>query len=102
MNLVNEERRRKWMWAVLAAALALQLYFVRELLAALLLFTLAFAVLAGVALVFFLAERVGQVSLAWVEPRTRSVVPKLRERALGLLEDLSKKPFRRARSETAQ
>jgi hypothetical protein len=99
--LVNKDRFRKWLWMFLGALVALQLYFVRELLAALFLFTLAFAVLACLVLVLFLIEQAGQLSLAWVEPRTRSVVPKLRERALGLLEDLSKKPFRRPRSQPA-
>ncbi len=101
MNPVNKDCLKKWMWAFVAAILALQLYFVRELLAALFLFTLVFAVLAGLALVFYLVQQAGQFSLAWVEPRTRSVVPRLRERALGLLEDLSKRPFRRPRSQPA-
>ncbi len=101
MNVVNKDRLKKWMWALLAALVAVQVYFVRELLAALFLFTLAFAVLAGLALVFYLVEQAGQFSLAWVEPRTRSVMPKLLERALGLLEDLSKRTLRRPRSQPA-
>ena len=101
MNAANKDRLKKWMWVFLAVLFALQVYFVRELLAALFLFTLAFAVLAGLALVFYLVEQAGQLSLAWVEPRTRSVMPKLRERAVGLVEDLSKRPFRRPRSQPA-
>ena len=89
------------MWIFLAALVAYQLYFVRELVAALLLFALGFAVLAGLVLVFFLAEQAGQVSLAWVEPRTRAVAG-LARRGLVLIEELSKRPFRRPRSETAQ
>ncbi len=89
------------MWIFLAALVALQIYFVRELLAALFLFTLGFSALAGVALLFFLFERAGHRSMAWVEPRTRGVGV-LARRGLGLLEDLSKKPFRRPRSEPAQ
>ncbi len=97
---VNKDRLKKCLWVFLGALLALQIYFVRELLAALLLFTVAFVVLAGLALVFYLVQQAGQLSLAWVEPRTRSMVPKLRS-ALALLEDLSKKPFRRPRSQPA-
>ena len=89
------------MWVFLAVLVALQFYFVWQLLAAFLLFTLGFAVLAGVALVFYLVEQAGQLSLAWVEPRTR-VMAGLARRGLVLLEDLSKKSFRRPRSETAQ
>ncbi|HJY86705.1 MAG TPA: hypothetical protein VKE24_07690 [Candidatus Acidoferrales bacterium] len=99
---VNKDRLRKWLWVVLAASIAFQLYFVRELLAALFLFTLAFAVLAGLVAVFYLVDQAGQLSLAWVEPRARQVMPRLRERALGLLEELSKKPFRRLRSQPDQ
>ena len=101
MTPVNQDQARKWMWIFLAALVALQIYFVRELLAALFLFTLGFGALAGVALAFFLFERAGERSLAWVEPRTRSVGV-LARRGLGLLEDLSKRPFRRPRSEPAQ
>lgn len=99
---VNKDRLRKWLWVTLAAAIAFQLYFVRELLAALFLFTLAFAVLAGLAVVFYLFDQAGQLSLAWVEPRARQVIPKLRERALSLFEELSKKPSRRLRSQPGQ
>ncbi len=101
MTPVNQDQARKWMWIFLAALVALQIYFVRELLAALFLFTLGFGALAGVALVFFLFERAGERSLAWVEPRTRTVGV-LARRGLGLLEDLSKRSFRRPRSELAQ
>ncbi len=101
MNRVNKDDARKWMWVFLAALVALQLYFVRELLAALFLFTLGFALLAGLALVFFLVDQARQLSLAWAEPRTR-VVAGLARRGLVLLEDLSKRPFRRPRSEPAQ
>jgi hypothetical protein len=52
---VNKDRLRKWLWVTLVAAIAFQLYFVRELLA-----------------------------------------------ALFLLEELSKKPFRRLRSQPGQ
>ncbi len=89
------------MWIFLAAVLGVQLYFVRELLAALLLFTIGFVVLAGLALAFILLERAGQASLAWAAPLLRGVGGVTR-RGYVQLEALSKKPFRRPRSETAQ
>ncbi len=101
MNPVKIDRARKWMWVFLAVLVALQLYFVRELLAALFLFTAGFAVLAGMALVFFLFDQARRLSLAWVEPHTRSAMSYAR-RGLALAEELSKKPFRRPRSEPAQ
>jgi len=98
---VNKDDARKWLWIFLAALVALQIYFVRELVAALFLFALGFAALAGVALVCFLVERAGRVSTAWVEPRTHSVAL-LARRGVGLLEEFSRKSFRRPRSEPAQ
>jgi hypothetical protein len=97
----KKDGARKWMWIFLAAVLAVQLYFVRELLAALLLFTVGFAALAGLAMLFFLLERVGQASMAWAGPRKRVVVD-LTRRGFAVLEAISKKPLRRPRSETAQ
>ena len=97
-NSPNEERARKWMWAFLVALVAFQIYFVRELLAALLLFTMGFAVLAGIALILYLAQQAGQQSMAWVEPRTRWMTVAAR-RGWEHLEELSKKPFHRPRSE---
>ena len=98
---VSKDSARKWMWIFLAALVALQIYFVRELLAALFLFTVGFAALAGVALACYLFERASQASLAWAEPRTRAAAHVAR-RGWELLEDISKKPFRRPRSEPAQ
>jgi type IV secretory pathway TrbD component len=88
------------MWTFLAALVALQIYFVRELLAALLLFAIGFVILGGIALVVYLVNQAGQHSLAWVEPRTRFVTETAR-RGWVALEELSKKPFRRPRSEPA-
>lgn len=89
------------MWYFLAALVALQLYFVRELLAALFLFALGFGVLAGLALFLFLIERAGQLSMTWAGSHRRGVALFAR-RGLGLLGEISKKPFRRPGSEAAQ
>ncbi len=93
-KMVGNDRARKWMWGILAAILAVQVYYVREILAALFLFALVFAVIAGVALVLYLVERAGEFSFAWVAPATR--------RAWEYLTELSKRPFRRPHSETAR
>ena len=71
-STVKHDGARKWMWRFLAALVAVQLYFVRELLAALFLFAAAFAVLAVVALVIVVAEQAGAWSFAKVEPGTRT------------------------------
>src|SRR5258708_36077517 len=55
----NEDKRRKWMWWFLGTVAALQLYFVRELLAAFALFAVAFAVIA------FLGARLYMLQSGW-------------------------------------
>ncbi len=99
--IFSEKKARKWMWVGLAAFVALQIYFVQEMLAALMLFTGVFAVIAIVALVLYLVDRAGQWSIGWAGQRARPAI-QLARRGLALAEDLSKKPFRRPRSETAQ
>ncbi len=89
------------MWWFLAALVAVQLYYVRELLAALFLFTLGFAIFAGLGLAFFVMQTAGMLSVAWAEPRTRNLTSAAR-RGWSLLEDFSRKPFRRPRSEPVQ
>jgi hypothetical protein len=90
----SEKKARKWMWLGLAAFVALQIYFVQEMLAALVLFTGVFMVVALVALVLYLVDRAGQWGLGWAGSQAR--------RGLTMAEDLSKKQLRRPRSETAQ
>ena len=90
----KKDGARKWMWGALLAILAVQIYFVRELLAALFLFAVVFVAIAAVALGLFLVERAGELSLAWVAPAAR--------RGFVYLTELSKRPSRRPHSETAR
>jgi len=99
----------KWAWYGLGALVAVQLYFVRELLAALVLFTIGFAVLGVIALGFYLVEKAGEWGFEWAEPRARILAPIVREqgarvieKSAKLVEELSKKPFHRPHSETAR
>ena len=98
---ISESKARKWMWIGLAAFVALQLYFVQAMLAALMLFTAVFGVLAVVALVLYLIDRIGQWGLGWAE-RHAQPVTQLARRGWAAAEDFSKKPFHRPRSETAR
>jgi cytosine/uracil/thiamine/allantoin permease len=100
-KMLSEKKARKWMWAGLAAFVALQIYFVQEMLAALMLFTGVFIIFAIVALVIYLVDRAGQWSIGWAGERARPAM-QLARRGLTLAEDLSRKQFRRPRSETAQ
>lgn len=99
-QMISDRKTRKWLVLALAAFLALQIYFVQEMLAALFLFTAVFAVLAIVALVLYVIDRVGQWGLGWAGERARPV-GQLARRGWTAAEEFSKKPFHRPRSETA-
>ena len=90
----HADKARKWMWMLLAALVAVQLYFVQELLAALLLFTLGFAVLGALVLAVYGLRKAGGRSLTFWR--------RVRVSVLTLAEDLSRKLLRRPRSEPAQ
>jgi cytosine/uracil/thiamine/allantoin permease len=97
----SEKKARKWLWVGLAAFVALQIYFVQEMVAALILFTGVFVVLALIALVFYLVDQAGQWSISWAGQHARPAMQLVR-RGWTQVEELSKKQFRRPRSETAQ
>ena len=97
----SEKKARKWMWAGLAAFVALQIYFVQEMVAALILFTGVFVIVAFLALVMYLVDQAGQWSIGWAGKHVQPTMQLMR-RGWTLAEELSKKPFRRPRSETAQ
>jgi len=96
-----EKKARRWMWIGLGVFVALQMYFVQEMLAALALFTGVFVVLAMIALVLYLIDRAGQWSLGWASEHARPVYDFSR-RVWALAEDVSRKLLRRPRSEPAQ
>jgi hypothetical protein len=93
-KVFSEQKARKWMWIGLAAFVALQIYFVQEMLAALILFTGLFVVCALAALVFYLVDRASRWGLGHAEIQAK--------RAFVAAEELSKKQLRRPRSEPAQ
>ena len=93
-KVFSEQKARKWLWIAIAAFVALQIYFVRELLAALMLFTGVFIVCAIVALVLYLIDRASQWGLNLAGHQAK--------RALVVAEEISKKQLRRPRSEPAQ
>jgi hypothetical protein len=97
----NESKARKWMWVALVGFVALQIYFVQEMLAALILFTGLFAILALAAGVLYLIDRAGQWGLGWAGQHGRPVA-QLARRGWAAAEEFSKKPFHRPRSETAR
>jgi hypothetical protein len=92
---------RKGVVAVVAVLFVAQLYFVRELLAAELLFGLGFAVLLAFAGLFYVIGAIGERGLDWTEAGVRVIADSAR-RGYASLEEISRKSFRNARSESAQ
>jgi hypothetical protein len=97
----REKKTRKWLWVGLAAYIGLQIYFVQEMLAALLLFTIAFVVCAIVLAILYLVDRVGQWSLGWAGQQAKPAI-ELARRGLNAVEDVSKKQLHRQHSEPAR
>lgn len=95
------KQARKWLWVGLAAFAALQVYLVQELLAAMILFSILFVLVAVAALVIYLFDRVGQRTIEWAEPQTVKAAHAARK-ALDRAEEFSKKQLHRQRSETAR
>jgi hypothetical protein len=97
LQVFSEKKAQKWMWIGLAALVALRMHFVQELLAALMLFTIAFVVFAIIALMLYLVDRAGQWGLGWAGQHSGPAI-ELARRGWALAKDISKKSFRRPRS----
>jgi 1,4-dihydroxy-2-naphthoate octaprenyltransferase len=98
---LNTKKARKWLWITLGAAAALQVYFVRELMAALFLFSVVFVIVAVAALVFYLFDQVSLWTMDWAEPQTLRAA-RLARKAFTRAEEVSKKQLHRLRSEIAR
>lgn len=93
-KVFSERKARKWLWTALGALVALQVYFVQEMVVALMLFTGIFIVCAIVALVLYLVDRASRWGLGLAGNQAK--------RAIVAAEEISKKQLRRPRSEPAQ
>jgi hypothetical protein len=93
-GVFSEKKARKWLWIALGVFVALQIYFVQEMIAALFLFTGIFVVCAVVALVVYLVDRASRWGLGVAGVQAK--------RAMVAAEEISKKQLRRPRSEPAQ
>src|SRR4029077_4412451 len=91
---------RKWMWMFLGVIAALQLYFVRELLAAFALFALGFAGIAVCLASLYLAQKGWESGVARLAGSQNSWVLAAR-RATAVSEEWVRRPLRRPDSEPA-
>lgn len=93
-EFLSDRKNQKWLWISVSVIVALQIYFVQELLVALMLFTGLFVLCALAALVLYLIDQASRWSVGMAGSQAK--------RALAAAEELSKKQLRRPRSETAQ
>jgi hypothetical protein len=101
MGIIEKAKVRKGLLSMLAVFFVLQVYFVRELIAAELLFAMGFAVLMVLGGIVYLIGAIGERGLDWAEAGIR-VSTDFARRGYAGLEELSRKPFRHPRSESAQ
>ena len=92
------DKGRKWMWWLLGGIAALQLYFVRELLAAFALFALGFLAIAGAVISLYALQRAWALTVDRVAESRHPVMVAVRHRLSGA-EELARRPFRRPGSE---
>jgi len=91
---VGGKRKQKCVWVGLAALAAIQLYYVREMLAALLLFSILFVFVSAVVLVLILMDRGIYCTLVWAEPGAARA-RELARHGWALAEQFSKRQFHR-------
>lgn len=97
----RKQKLNRAIWWALGIIFVLQLYFVRELLAAELLFGMLFAVLFTIGFVIYMIGRAGERSFGWAESGTRALAHSTR-RGLSAVQEISRRTFRHLRSESAQ
>jgi hypothetical protein len=97
----TKDTGRKWMWWFLGALAALQLYFVRELLAAFALFAAVFAVIALLVVSLYMAQKTWEAAVEKLAASSHPVINLARRGAVAV-EDMARRPLRRPRSEPAR
>jgi uncharacterized membrane protein YhaH (DUF805 family) len=97
----KEDKSRKWMWWFLGAVAALQLYFVRELLAAFALFAVAFAVIAFLGVSLYMLQSGWAVAVRRLAESRQPVMAAVRQ-SVHAIEDIARRPLRRPGSEPAR
>ena len=100
MNTKTKDNGRKWMWWFLAVVAALQMYLVKELLAAFALFAVGFAAIAVVVVSLYMLHKGWEVAVQRVALSGHPIVNMAR-RGVAAVEDLARRPLRRPGSETA-
>jgi uncharacterized membrane protein HdeD (DUF308 family) len=98
---VSDKKARKWLWYVLIALAAVQVYYVQEMLAALILFAIFFGVALVVVGVLFALDLAGQRAAEWAEPQAVKTAHVVAQKWT-VMGDFRKKLLHHQHSETAQ
>jgi hypothetical protein len=69
---ISQRKIFKWIVLTTTVLIAVRVYYVQELIAAFVIFSLLFACLAGVVLIVFLLDHAAQTALAWAEVCVRA------------------------------
>ena len=77
---VPEKKARKWMWICLAVVAALQLYYVREMIAAFVVLGVVFALIGGAGMLVFLVDRASGRTLTRAEMSELAILRTARRR----------------------
>jgi hypothetical protein len=99
--MTNKDNSRKVMWWFLGVGGALQLYFVRELLAAFALFAAVFVVFGVVIVSLYLLQKGWSVAVERAAESGHPMVA-MAKRSVSAVEDLARRPLRRPGSAAAQ
>jgi hypothetical protein len=97
----TKDTSREGMWWCLAVVIALQLYFVQELLAAFAMFALGFGAIAFVVVSVCMLHKGWEVAMERVAESGHPVVTVAR-RGVSAVEDMARRPLRRPGSEPAR
>lgn len=100
-SMKTKDSNRKWMWWFLGVVLALQLYFVRELVAAFALFALGFAAVAFVIMSLYMLQKVWETGVQRIADSQNPVVD-IARRGVNAVEDLARRQLRRPGSAAAR
>jgi hypothetical protein len=99
-RMSKRDKGRKWIWYFLGTIATLQLYFVRELLAAFAIFMLGFAVIGVCIASLYLAQKTWEAGVARLAASQNPAILAIR-RGVASVEDLARRPIRRPGSQPA-
>lgn len=91
LQWIREKKISKWLWIGLAALIAIQTYYVREMLAALFIFAVVFGFGAVIAFILFLFDQASQKTVEWAEPQAKRAAHAAARGIVHLEEEISKK-----------